>query len=132
MVVSSNVAGEIGPTLFKVGPKERRKLREDLLYDAGRFNASKFLIKTLILVREASVLNAKQVEKRGLQIADMHWIFHDVVAEIVGFPVGDAAFDASAGQPKTEAARVVIAAIAGGSKLPLRIDGAAKFAAKND
>ena len=41
--------------------------------------------------------------------------FTDVVAEVVGFAVADAFFDAAAGEPHAEVARVVVAAVVGPS-----------------
>ena len=70
------------------------------------------------------MVDAELLEQRGLQVAHMHRVFHDVVRELVGLAVDRAALDAAAGEPEAEAARMVIAAIILGRELALRVDGA--------
>ena len=56
----------------------------------------------------------------------------DVVAEVVGLAVDDAALDAAAGQPHAEVARVMVAAVVVLGQRALRVDGAAELAAPDD
>jgi len=56
------------------------------------------LIEALKLEAELIVINAKLVEKGGVEVADGDGVVGDVVGEVVGFTVGNAAFDATAGQ----------------------------------
>ena len=45
------------------------------------------------------VVDAQQVQDRGVQVVDVDRFFDDVVREVVGLAVGDARLDAAAGQP---------------------------------
>ena len=78
------------------------------------------------------MIDPEAVQDRRIEVVDRDRIAHDVVAEIIRLADGYAAFDAAAGQPKREAARMMIAAIVVGSELSLRIHGAAEFAAPDD
>ena len=51
----------------------------------------------------------------------------DVVAEIIGFPVGDAGLDPAASHPDGEAARMVVTPIVFAGKAALTVDGAAEL-----
>ena len=75
------------------------------------------------------VVDAEAVEDGGLQIMDVDWVPGHVVAKIVGLAVGDARFDAAAGQPDREAARVVVAAGVVRRLPALAVDRAAELAA---
>ncbi len=88
-----------------------RSSREDapdrvLLLDAGHSH-----IQSLRLEGQPPVVDAQAVQDRRVHGVDMHRVFDDVVAEIVGLAVADAALDAAAGHPDGEAARMVIAAV---------------------
>src|SRR5689334_10975487 len=72
------------------------------------------------------------MQERGLQVTHMDRIASDVVTEVVGLAVHDAAFDTAAGKPEAEAARVMVAAVVGGRELALRVDGAAEFPAPDN
>ncbi len=65
------------------------------------------MVEALEFESEAGIFDAEAVEDGGLEIADVDGIFDDIVGEIVGFAVDDAAFDAAAGHPYGEAARMV-------------------------
>src|SRR5205809_6645652 len=62
----------------------------------------------------------------------MDWIFGDVVAEIVGTAVFDAALNAAAGEPDREAAAVMVAPHVRIAQLPLAEDRPAKFRVEQD
>src|SRR5207237_1146982 len=57
----------------------------------------------------------------------MHWVANDVVAEIVGFAIDDAALNAGASHPHRVTARMMIPAIVVTAKFSLAIHCAAKF-----
>ena len=61
--------------------------------------------------RDALVVEAQQVQHRGVQVVDLELVLDDLVAVLVGLAVDRAAFDAAAGQPEREAERVVVAAV---------------------
>ena len=98
---------------------DARALRKDLLYHAGWFNARQLLIKTLILIGEAPVLHAEQMQQRRLEVAHMNGVFDNVIAELIRLAVHQAALDAATGQPQAEATGVMITAVTGGRQLTL-------------
>ena len=76
---------------------------------------------------EALVVEAEQVQNRGMQVGDMAAVGDGVVAEVVGGAVGLAALDAAAGEPDAEAIGVVVAAV-----LALGARGPAELATPDD
>ena len=56
------------------------------------------------------VIEAQQVQDRGLQIVDVDFVFHDAEAQFVGLAVMQAGLHAAAGHPHRETIGVVIAA----------------------
>src|SRR5262245_58420320 len=83
--------------LFEAG--SRPSLREDLVYHSGRLDAGQTLVETLELVGQPHVVEAEQVQDRGVQVVHVHAAGRGVEAELVALTVGDAPFDAAAGQP---------------------------------
>ena len=61
---------------------------------------------------ELAGVEAELVEDGGVDVGDVVAVFDGVEAELVGFAVGDAAFDAAAGHPDGEAVGVVVASVA--------------------
>ena len=68
------------------------------------------VVAALEAERQAFVVEAQCVQQRRVQVVDVHGVFDDVVAELVGFAVRVAGFDAAAGKPPREAAAVMVAA----------------------
>src|SRR5207247_328220 len=66
------------------------------------------------------------------EVAEVDGIGDDVVAEIIGFAVDFAAFDAAAGEPHREAAGVMVTAIVLAAEAALGINRTAEFAAPDD
>ena len=83
-------------------------------------------VAALEAVGQPLVVDAEQVQHRGVQVVDVDDVLDGVVAELVGRAVGDAALDAAAGQPDREALDVVVAAVALGHRR------AAELAAPDD
>ena len=86
----------------------------------------------LVLEGEAFVVDPKEVEYGGLQVVDMDGVFNDVHAVVVGLPVIEACFYASAGEPIGEAVGVMVPAVVGTSQLALAVYGSPEFATPND
>src|SRR3989442_14913676 len=86
----------------------------------------------LILERQSRVVDAEQVQDRGVKIVHVNRVCSDVVGEIVGLAEGKSGLYAGAGEPDGETAWMVVAAVVVGRKCPLAIDGAAEFAAPDD
>src|SRR6478735_757272 len=72
-------------------------LSEDSAYYMRFFHASEFGIEAAEGVGELFVVDAEDVEHRGVEVAEVDRVFGDVVAEVVGAAEFDAGFDAGAG-----------------------------------
>ena len=75
----------------------------------GRLHTCEFLIKALKRERQPFVIDADLVQNGGVEIAHVNRVLGDVVTEVIGLAVAEAAFDTAAGHPGGEAARVVVA-----------------------
>ena len=58
-----------------------------------------------VAVGELFVVEAEQAEHGGVQVVDVHALFHSLKSEFVGGAVNLAALDAAAGQPDGSAVR---------------------------
>jgi hypothetical protein len=68
-----------------------------------------------------------------VEVADVEWVFDDVVAEVVGLAVDlRRLWSAATGHPHAEAAWVVIATVVFFGEAALAVDGATEFAAPDD
>ena len=65
--------------------------RQNLLHDAGRFDAGEFFIQAAEGVGELRVIEAEEVEQRGVEVADVDRIGDRRVADRVGLAVTEAA-----------------------------------------
>ena len=64
------------------------------------------------MVGQPLVIQAKQVQDRGVKIVDMNLVFDCSEAEVVGSAMDCSTFDAAAGKPHREAERIVVASVA--------------------
>ena len=69
------------------------------------------VVAARVAVGELFVIDAKQVQDRGLKIVDMDRILGYVEAKIVGSPMNMTMFDATAGQPYTEGVWMMVATV---------------------
>ena len=67
-------------------------------------------IAALEFVGQAFVVDAEQVQYRGLEVVDVDGVDGRVVGEVVGFAETEAGFDAAAGQPDGEDVGVMVSA----------------------
>src|SRR4051794_20308323 len=81
-----------------------------------------------VAVGEPGVVQAHQVEDRGVEVVDMHGVFGHAVAQLVGAAVAEPGPGAPADEEAGEAG-VVVAAAPGGQVLP---GGAAELGAADD
>ena len=77
----------------------KRSLRQQCLHDVRLLHTRQALVETLMLVGEPLVVDAQQMQDSRLEVAYVHRIAHDVIRELVGFPMHYAALDAAAGHP---------------------------------
>ena len=85
-------------------------------------------VAALEAVGQPRVVEAEQVQHRGVQVVDVDPVLDDVEAEVVGLAERDARLDPAAGQPHREGVRVVVAAVVA----PLDHRRAAELAAPDD
>lgn len=69
----------------------------------GFEHTGQFLIQAAIEIRQLAMVEAHQVQDRGMQIANVPPIDGRFVAKLVGFAEADASFDAAARNPIREA-----------------------------
>ena len=67
-------------------------------------------VAAAVLIGQLGVIDAHQVQDRGVQVVHVHRLLDRLEPEVVGRAVGDAALHAAAGEPHAEPERVVIAA----------------------
>lgn len=66
-------------------------------------NIGQPIVAALKPICQFEVIDAKQVQHRGLQVVHVHRVFSDVVAEIVGRTVRYPGANATAGKPNSKA-----------------------------
>lgn len=85
----------------------------------GMFDASEPLIQALKPIGKTLMVDAEAMLHGRIQVADMDGVAGYVVAEVVGFAVGGAAFDAAPSHPHGKATRMVVATVVVGSQRSL-------------
>src|SRR5262245_12325420 len=85
-------------------------------------------ITTLKTVGQLGVIEAKQMQKRRMQVVDVNPILDHIETQIIGLAQRYPGSDAAAGQPHREGVRVMVAAVVS----PLHHWRAPEFAAPND
>jgi hypothetical protein len=107
-------------------------LNQYLLDHTCGFDTGQLEVKSLRFVGEPRVINPQTVQHRGVQIMRGHGVFSDILREVIGLSVGNAAFDSPTGKPHGEAARMVIMSVLSLRELPLAKDRAAELTAPDD
>ena len=95
-------------------------------------NISQPIVTTLKFERQFRVADSQAMQQCGVQIVHVNWIPGDVVAVIVGRPVGLPPLDATACQPDRKAAWMMVPPVVAGGQTSLAVNRAAKFAAPDD
>ena len=106
-------------------------LLEDLLHYGGRFHAGQALVQPLVPAGETAVVNAHAVKDRCVQLIEVHRVFRDVIAEVIGFPVGHPSLDPTAGHPHTEITGMVIASVVISRQFSLAVGGSPELPTEN-
>src|SRR6185295_5335208 len=60
-------------------------------------------------IRQSRVIDAEQMQDRGVEIVDVDFVFRNGRSDFVGVAIGQSAFDARASQPRRETRAVVAA-----------------------
>ncbi len=67
-------------------------------------------LDAVVIERQPRVVDAQQVQDRGVEVVDIDRLLGHLPADVVGRSVSDAVLEAGSGQPDAEGVRVVIAA----------------------
>src|SRR5215472_6561207 len=110
----------------------QQRSRQQSLHHEGRNRTSQLLVEALKFVNEPVVVNSEAMKNRSVEVAYVHRILYDVVAEGVSLAVSYPRPDAPASHPCCETSRVVIAAIVVLSQATLTVHGAAKLASPDE
>ena len=113
-------------TIDRVAP--RFTSSGDQLLDNLAENIGEAVVPSLMLVGKPFMVDAQEVQDRGVEIMHVDARGDDAVTEWIGRAVGDAGLDAATGRPGGEAARVMIAPVVGGRQFSLAVIGAAELA----
>src|SRR5262249_11154702 len=108
------------------GGQNERPLGQHLLDDLSRHVGQPF-VPAVVQEGQLFVIEADQVQERGVEVVDRDAIFDGAETELVGGANGLAASDAAAGKPHGVAVRIVVAALAA-----LRHRRPAELAGPND
>ena len=96
------------------------------------FNSGKSLIESLRLVGESFMVDTQQVERRGMEVANMNGIFDDIVRKVVCLAIDGSGFGTAACHPHRKAPWMMIAPVVFFCHSTLRVDCSAEFAAPNN
>ena len=77
-------------------------------------NVGETALDAVVVEGEALVVEAKEVEDRGVEIVRGEDVFASLEAKLIGGPVAYAALHARPGEPGGEAVGVVVAAVGAG------------------
>src|SRR4051794_37648209 len=81
----------------------RQDARDDVAVDVGQTEVAAAVVEGQPLMVEA-----EQMQYRGVPVVNMHRVLDRLVAELVGRPIGQPAPDAAAGHPDGEPFAVVV------------------------
>src|SRR5690349_18157408 len=70
--------------------------------DIAFFHAGQTLIEPLKFKRQLAMVDAKAMQNRRVDFADVNGILHDVVTEIISLAISHPAFDSAARHPHRE------------------------------
>ena len=87
-------------------------------------------VASLEPVSQRGVINAEEIQHRGVQVMHVNHVLHRVVAQFVSVAVAETALDRTSGHPHRKALDVVIAS--GRSAAPLRHRRPPELAAEHD
>ena len=106
-------------------------LLEDLLHYGGRFHAGQALVQPLVPDGETAVVNTHAVKDRCVEFIEMHRVFRDVIAEVIGFPVGHPRPNPTTSYPHAEITWVVISSVVIPRQFSLAVGGPPEFPTEN-
>ena len=84
--------------------------RQNLIHNAS-MHIGKAEVATKVSPSEACVVDAQQMQHRGVEVVDVDLAVHNAVAHVVGLTEGHTAFHSTSGHPSAEAFRLMLAAV---------------------
>src|SRR6476620_10441653 len=106
-----------------------KSLDQQVVYDLA-FDVGKTKVAALKSIGQFRVIEAEQMQERGVEIVDVDFVFDHMETELVGFSERESGFETAAGHPHRESLRVMVTAeFAAGVGIALDHRRAAKFAA---
>ena len=85
----------------------------DRFWDQQAMHIREAEVASLMSERKPCVVDAQQVEYRGVEIVDVDRVFHDVVAEVIRPAVDRPAANSTPGHPDREATGMMVSAVVG-------------------
>ena len=93
------------------------------------------IVPTAMEVGEVFMIDTHEMKQGGMEIMDIDFVFHGIVAEVVGLPVVISGFHPSSGEPGGESVRVMVSSIlmpTGNTVEKFKGGSSAKFTAADD
>ena len=109
-----------------------KMLSGDDLINEMTFDISQSKTSTLVFKGKTLVVNSEQMQNRGMQIMNMHRVFRDIVAVLVGPTVAESRLNSTSSHPNRKATRVVISAKVILRQLALAVIGPSELAAPDN
>jgi len=105
---------------------------QDIFYNVCFFDSGESSVEASELYRESAVIDPQAVQNGCVEVSQVHWLFDDVVAKVIGEAIFHAALYSTTGQPNAKASTVMIATHRGVTKLALTKDGSTELDCKDD
>jgi len=91
-------------------PLSKNQVSRQNVFDDMSMYIGQAAFDAVVVEAQAFVVEAEQVEQRGVEVVDCRHVFDGFVAEFVGGSVAESALYACSGEPDGEAGGVVVAA----------------------
>ena len=96
------------------------------------FHSRQPLVEPTKLEGKSVVIYSQAMQNRGVEIANVDWIFRNIVTEVIRLAVIETLLDAAPSHPNRKAAAMMIATRLGTPDFSLTVDGTTEFASPND
>src|SRR5689334_15080741 len=86
-------------------------------------------IAPLVLICQSSVIDSQLIQDCGVEIVNMNWVLHCVVAEFISSAKSNPRLDASTCHPHCETVRVMVPPVVIDGEFSLAVDRSTELAA---
>ena len=97
----------------------------------GVFDSGQALLQALVWESELVIVDSEAMKNGGIQFVQVYRVLGDVIAEIIGFSVGDPFFDSAACHPHAKVTGMVIPSVVLPCEFSLTVDCSPEFTAKH-